>query len=498
MREPAHLNDHSISVLLVDGRSAALGDLIASLQPLGLNVIEARSSSDVPRAAHGRSVAVALLGVYVGGPDPAGTVRMLREDASEQPPIIFLADSGLTRFSGADAYSLGAVDYLVRPVLPFILRAKVAAFVDLRRQAETARRQASREKDDYLAWLGRELRNQLAPITETLDPLEQAGASEGAETARSGPGPLTRLIDDAVDVAALSSGEAKLNLERLDLARVVRSTSEGRRALLSQARLELDVVTPSTPLWVTGDRIRIVQMIDSLLDNVARSSPTGGRVTVAAEADPRGQVAVVRVRATGIRTQPKTTGQPLGGATRDGLDRARSGPGLALVRAVIARLGGTFSAARHAPGSETEFTATLPTEGEPPALSAAPQQAQAVASGRRVLVVEDNRDAATSLSVLLGLMGHDVRVAYTGPDGVAIAAEWPPEIIISDLGLPGFDGFEVARRLRCQLGSKPLLVALTGYGRDEDRRQSREAGFDHHLVKPADPAVIQRMVATAR
>jgi CheY-like chemotaxis protein len=146
----------------------------------------------------------------------------------------------------------------------------------------------------------------------------------------------------------------------------------------------------------------------------------------------------------------------------------------------------------------TEFTVTVPAEDEPPALSTTLDRAPAPTWRRRVLVVEDNRDSATSLSVLLELMGHEVRVAYTGPEAVAIAAEWPPEVTISDIGLPGFDGFEVARRIRCQLGSQPLLVALTGYGRDEDRRLSREAGFDHHLVKPADPVELQRMLVEKR
>jgi CheY-like chemotaxis protein len=172
--------------------------------------------------------------------------------------------------------------------------------------------------------------------------------------------------------------------------------------------------------------------------------------------------------------------------------------GIVTVRAAVERFGGTATESRPERVRASESASSLPAAAEPPALSAAPQPAPAATgSRRRVLVVEDNRDAATSLSVLLGLMGHDVRVAYTGPEGVSLAAAWPPEIVISDIGLPGYDGFEVARRLRGQLGSRPLMVALTGYGRDEDRRRSREAGFNHHLVKPADPAVLQHMLATA-
>jgi CheY-like chemotaxis protein len=146
------------------------------------------------------------------------------------------------------------------------------------------------------------------------------------------------------------------------------------------------------------------------------------------------------------------------------------------------------------PGQAPTYETNHQAGAEPPALSPATEEAPQPTVRRRVLVVEDNRDSAASLSVLLELMGHEVRVAYTGPEAVELAAEWPPEITISDIGLPGFDGFEVARRLRGRYGREPLLVALTGYGRDEDRRMSQEAGFDHHLVKPADPAVLQQML----
>jgi CheY-like chemotaxis protein len=156
-----------------------------------------------------------------------------------------------------------------------------------------------------------------------------------------------------------------------------------------------------------------------------------------------------------------------------------------------------FGAANNpGPSRDEEFAEALPTDDEPQVLSAALKETPACR--RRVLIVEDNRDCALSLSVLLQLMGHEVRLAYTGPEAVALAAEWPPEITISDIGLPGFDGFEVARQLRGQFGSTLLLVALTGYGGDDYRRRSQMAGFDHHLVKPADPAVLQQMLTTPR
>jgi CheY-like chemotaxis protein len=164
----------------------------------------------------------------------------------------------------------------------------------------------------------------------------------------------------------------------------------------------------------------------------------------------------------------------------------------------VADLSITKAGSSSGPGSGAKFIAARPTDGEQRSPDTALQLAPARSCRRRVLVVEDNRDSATSLSVLLELMGHEVRIAFTGPEALDVAAEWRPEITISDIGLPGIDGFEVGRRLRDRFGSSLLLVALTGYGSDEDRRKSQEAGFDHHLVKPADPAVIQRMLAMPR
>jgi CheY-like chemotaxis protein len=199
---------------------------------------------------------------------------------------------------------------------------------------------------------------------------------------------------------------------------------------------------------------------------------------------------------TFFRVRPPPTGDWLAPFDERAAERPRAAP--LPMHGAIDRHAPYTAANGGGPRRGTEFPVKADGQAEPPALSSSPQGVPAPAGRRRVLVVEDNRDSATSLSVLLELMGHEVRVAYTGPEAVAMAAEWPPEVTISDIGLPGFDGFEVARRLRCQLGKGPLLVALTGYGRDEDRRQSREAGFDHHLVKPADPAELQRMLTEKR
>jgi CheY-like chemotaxis protein len=491
MRDAVPLTEIPVSVLFIGDRSSVCGDLSTALEFPAVTLVEVRSAAEAARAVAGRPFALALLCASSGGPDAAATLRTCREDEHlSQLPLIVLADARAPTLSADEAYCLGAVDYLVHPVSSAILRTKVAGLVEGRRRAEASLRQSAREAARLLTVLAHDLRNELAPVQTFAGELEENGQSAVRERARRIARHVRRCassIGDALEVAALRSGETSLHFERLDLARMVRGIAEARRALLTHAGMELDVATPTTPLWVNGDRLRIEQALDKLLDEAIRVSRSGKWLDFTVRSDPPSAIVVVRVRDSG-RTHP------VDGQRSPALPIRTEALGLALARAVIERLGGTLAVSE----SASEFTATLPTAGEPPALSAAPEDAAAPAGRRRVLVVEDNRDAATSLSVLLGLMGHDVRVAYTGPEGVAAAAEWPPEIIISDIGLPGFDGFEVARRLRCQLGSKPLLVALTGYGRDEDRRRSREAGFDHHLVKPADPVVIQRMVATAR
>jgi CheY-like chemotaxis protein len=230
---------------------------------------------------------------------------------------------------------------------------------------------------------------------------------------------------------------------------------------------------------------------------LTRMSPSGG-----SPAGPAWRNRVPRLRGTGIASGLERSRPSLGGTLRPipWPERPRGDPRLAPDEFPGAgeRSGGKGTSTNPETGQSMAFGASPSTGAEPPALSPATEETRETTVRRRVLVVEDNRDSAASLSVLLELMGHEVRVAYTGPEAVALAAEWPPEITISDIGLPGFDGFEVARRLRGQLGRGPLLVALTGYGRDEDRRMSQEAGFDHHLVKPADPAVIQRMLQTKK
>ena len=387
----------------------------------------------------------------------------------------------------------------------------IGSAVDIteRRCAEEGLRKAARDKDRYLVTLAHELRNPLSPILTSLGLLEQAAPTgpardQALQRIRRQVRHLARLVDDLLDVSRITLGKVPLRAERVDLARLVRLTAEDRRPALEQSGLSLVVESPETPVWVRGDETRLVQVVDNLLDNAVKFTDRGGRVDIQLNVDGRAGEAVVQVRDTGIGLGPEIREHLFDVFSQEdrSLDRTRGGLGLglAVVKGLVERHGGRVLAESAGTGQGTVFTIRLPAEREPAAFTEPPSPRNSAngAGGprRRVLVVEDNKDAAESLSVLLELMGHEVKIAHSGPTGVEAGVAWRPEVVISDIGLPGFDGFEVARRLRSVSGlGGALLIALTGYGRDEDRRQSVQSGFDFHLVKPADPADLRRILA---
>jgi PAS domain S-box-containing protein len=368
-------------------------------------------------------------------------------------------------------------------------------------------READQRKDEFLAMLAHELRNPLAPVRNGLHILRHVG------TASPAGGPtldmmdrqvqhLTRLVDDLLDVSRITRGKVSLRQERLDLGRLVRDTVEDRRRAFEQAGLALTPETPETPVWVAGDATRLAQVFGNLLDNALKFTERGGAVAVRLAVDEPARQARVSVRDTGMGIDPDMLPRLFGVFAQSdrSLDRSRGGLGLglAVVKGLVELHGGEVSAASAGAGKGAEFSVALPLEPEPAALAngTTPKPAPAV-EPLRVVVVEDNHDAADSLRLLLELRGHHVAVAYSGPEGVDKVLAERPDVVVCDIGLPGFDGYEVARRLRQLPGlEKTVLVALTGYGQDEDRRRSQEAGFDQHLVKPADPAELERVLTT--
>jgi PAS domain S-box-containing protein len=370
-----------------------------------------------------------------------------------------------------------------------------------RKEMEAALREADRRKDEFLAVLSHELRNPLAPMRTALAVLALAGpGSSQALRARAALERqlqhLTRLVDDLLDLTRISRGKIRLHRVPLDLGPLVARTAEDHRALFDHGgvALELRLAAGATP--VDGDATRLAQALGNLLQNAAKFTPEGGRVSVELERD--GGDAVLRVRDTGMGIDASVLPrlfEPFSQAEAT-LDRTRGGLGLglALVRRLAELHGGSATARSGGAGLGAEFTVRVPlsTRSDDPARPAA---TPAAASGRRVLVVDDNVDAAETLRDLLEFSGHAAAVAHDGPAALALARAFAPDAVLCDIGLPGMDGYAVARALRADAAlAGVLLVALTGYAQPEDQRRASEAGFDAHLAKPPPLETIESLL----
>jgi two-component system CheB/CheR fusion protein len=369
-----------------------------------------------------------------------------------------------------------------------------------------ALRDADRLKDEFLAMLAHELRNPLAPIRNALHILKKPAADAAIReqvraTAERQVGHMARLLDDLLDVSRISRGKIQLRAEPVDLAALAARTAEVARPAVEERRHTLTVSLPPAGAWVSGDATRLEQVVTNLLTNAAKYTDPGGRIALAVEAAD-GQ-AVVRVTDTGIGIAadmlPRVFDLFVQGERR--LDRTQGGVGigLTLVKRLVEMHGGSVEARSEGPGTGSEFIVRLPTADRRPPIAAEAvhanrQSAVGNRQSRRVLVVDDNRDAADSLALVLRIDGHEVAVAYDGPSALAMAPAFGPAVVLLDLGMPGLDGYEVCRRLRRMpelAGAR--VVAVTGWGQEADRRRSADAGFDHHLVKPADPDAIRRL-----
>ncbi|MGZ5949277.1 MAG: ATP-binding protein [Isosphaeraceae bacterium] len=365
-----------------------------------------------------------------------------------------------------------------------------------------------RRKDEFLAMLSHELRNPLAPIHNALI-LIRLGQQEPRPEVRQAYDiidrqveNLVRLVDDLLDLGRITSGKIQLQKERIDLAAVIARAIEGARPLIDARRHTLEVNLPEAPVPVEADPVRLAQVLWNLLNNAAKYTPDGGRITLEVE---RGNGAVVRIRDTGIGIAPEMLPKVFDLFTQmdRSLDRAEGGLGigLTLVRRLTEMHGGTVAATSEGQGQGCEFVVhlpALPDEASPagPTLPALAERHVAPASGRRILVVDDNRDSAESMAMLLRLFGNDVRTVQDGRLALEVAAAYHPSVVLLDICLPGLDGLEVCRRLRARNDeSQPLIVALTGYGMEEDRRRCQEAGFDRHMVKPVDIETLQEMLS---
>ena len=364
--------------------------------------------------------------------------------------------------------------------------------------------QANRNKDEFLAMLAHELRNPLAPILNSLlilrsPHIDTADIDWAVAIMERQVRHMSRLIEDLLDASRITRGKIELRKENAELSSILAHAVEIARPSIESRRHELTVKQPDEPVWLEADPARLEQVVANLLNNAAKYTPDGGQISLDAEALDDEVVLRVRDTGTGIAPELLPTIFDLFIQGNQSLDRPEGGLGigLTLVRTLVEMHGGTVDVRSEGIGKGSEFTVRLPRHFHPES-GRSPHAAPAArdARSRRVLVVDDNKDAATTLARLLSRWGHDVKIANDGQTALALARESSPEFVLLDLGLPGMDGYEIARRIRQQATStRPMLVAVTGYGQEADRQKTQEAGFDLHLVKPVDLGALQAVIA---
>jgi PAS domain S-box-containing protein len=385
------------------------------------------------------------------------------------------------------------------------LYARHAADLIERLRFEQALREADRRKDEFLATLSHELRNPLAPIRNAVQIIRAKGSPVpelqwARDVIDRQVQQMTRLVDDLLDLSRISKGKIELRKKRVELATVVNSAVEASRPLIEKWQHELDVRLPAEPIYLEADPTRLSQVLLNLLNNAAKYTEQGGRIGLTAEKE--NEHVVIRVKDTGIGIPREMLSRIFEMFTQEDRSLERSqgglGIGLTLVQSLVEMQGGTVEAHSEGPGKGSEFVVRLPVARE-----VADQGAPGSAGGEtaaapdkcRILVVDDNRDAAGSLAMLLRIMGNEVHTAHDGLEAIAAAGVFRPDVVLLDIGLPKLNGHEAGRRIREQQGKAVVLIALTGWGQEEDRRRSKEAGFDYHMTKPVELDDLQKLLA---
>ncbi len=523
----------SVDILLVDDEPRNLDALEAILSQPDYRLLRAQDADTALRLLLEHDVAVIVLDIQmpsVSGFELAQMIKTTRR--FRETPIVFLTAFMLDDQHVVQGYGAGAVDYLTKPFNPQILRQKIEVFADLFRKtralaelnetleervkertselekSEAALRQAADQKDEFLAVLAHELRNPLAPLRMGLDlllsqpqgvPLVQRTLSVMNRQLDH----MVRLIDDLLDISRLSRGVLELQRERLDVRTVIQTTAENLRSVIERNHQALELVLPGDAM-VDADATRISQIIGNLLNNSTKFTPAGGSIRI--ELERLSTTAVIRVTDSGIGIPEDQQELVFGMFACLGRHGAQGQPGLGIGLALARRLaqmhGGTLGVQSDGLNRGSTFSLTLPlAEAE---VAVAPEDSGATTTSqapeaRRILVIEDNDDVAATLKDWLEQRGHQVWRAGNGRDGLAMVQDIHPEIVLCDLGLPELDGHQVCRAIRqFPLENQPVMVALSGWGRDLDRSRTTEAGFDHHLVKPVAAANLDHVLAHAK
>jgi signal transduction histidine kinase len=434
-------------------------------------------------------------------------------------PILILTRPGADSAEATEAWrTLGNVTLLERPTRVSTLlsaaqtavRARARQFqirghLAERLRNEQALRSADRRKDEFLATLGHELRNPLAPILNSLEILKLSGAASEGGAAHACAvmerqvSHLNRLVDDLLEVSRITRGVIEVKKEAQDLTAIVKAAVDTSRPICDGMRHELRLLAPPDPVFVAGDAMRLTQVFSNLLNNAAKYTNHGGHITVTI--DHAGDQAVVSVKDDGIGIAPGLLSSVFDMFMQVDRSTRRAqgglGIGLTLVKSLVGMHGGKVEARSDGPGLGSEFIVRLPLIKATAAQPEATRQVQPLPA-RRILIVDDSRDGGESLSVLLRVLGADVSLVHSGRAALQAVESFRPDVVLLDIGMPGMDGYEVARRIRANSVNRGImLIALTGWGQDEDRQRSAAAGFNHHLVKPADIDQLRQLLSVA-
>jgi signal transduction histidine kinase/ActR/RegA family two-component response regulator len=522
-----------VNILLVDDQPGKLLTYESILGELGENLIKVASATEALDCLLRHDVAVVLVDVVMPELDGYELAAMIRQHPRfQQTSIIFVSALMLTDLDRLRGYECGAVDYVPVPVVPEILRAKVSVFAELYRKTRALERlnaeleqrvadrtaaleattaalqEADRRKDEFLAILAHELRNPLAPIRTAVQLLRKRDLAEAQnmrarEVIERQVQHLVCLIDDLLDVSRITRGMITLQRERVLIDAVVARAVETARPLIDARKHELMLDLPEELLSVEGDPTRLVQIVGNILHNAAKFMDPGGRIVLSVTRED--SYAAISVRDFGLGIQPELVSKifdlfsqvhqksetPHGGL----------GIGLALVRRLVEMHGGVVTANSEGLGKGTELVVRLPVIGiqSTMALPTNDSKRSPQVSPRRILVADDNSDAVEALALQLRLAGHEVRSANDGLEALEVAEAFAPQVVLLDLGMPRMDGYETAREIRRKWwGKSATLVALTGWGGQQDRQKTTDAGFDAHLVKPVTEFDLFQAIARSR
>lgn len=560
--------DGRANILLVDDQPARLITYQSVLGSLNHNLVCARSGVEALEKLMQDEYALVLLDVSMPEMDGFEAAQLIHEHPRfENTPIIFVTGVHVNELDQLKGYKIGAVDYVSIPVVPEILRGKVAVLVELyckrrelselnrrlahtneqlsranaaleaekarelqvlnatlqhtnadlqrvnsnlqsevreRSRAEQALKEADRQKDQFLATLAHELRNPLAAVSNAVQLLRTGQLADpqlgfSRDVIERQVAQLTRLVDDLLDVSRITTGRMTLAAEELAVGEIIAQAVETVEAMMRQRNHVLTVEAPDGTLQVRGDRVRLIQAIANVLDNAAKYTHPGGQIALTAQRrDTQVEISVqdngigiasdALPRVFDLFAQADRSAEHFGGGL---------GIGLSLVRRLLELHGGTVEAHSEGRGRGSRFVIRLPLYLErTQSTTAAPATSREIGPDRRrVLVVDDNPDALYSLAAVLSATGHDVHCAESGEQALEMAEQTRPEVMLLDIGMPRMDGYEVASRIRLESwGSGIILIAVTGWGQDSDRRRSAEVGFDGHLVKPVALEQLQQVL----